>query len=278
MKPIIDYIDFRQYMLDYYEDRKRRSAFSWREFSKITGFSSSSYMKVVCDGKSKLSRLGVERVADAMGLTGFEKEYFRAMVKYGQAESEDAKKSAYESMLAIAKDHKVRVLQGDLFEFYDSWRNPVIRELAPLMPGATPGEIAKKCYPEVSAAEVRQSLDFLSRTGLLKKSIDGQLEQAETSVTGTPDATRLALRGMHRQMSKLATPALDLPREERNFSGVTMGISKDTYERIVKELDECRRKVIAIASEDKNIDQVYRLNLQLFPLTRNVKEDNHEQA
>ncbi len=278
MKPIIDYIDFRQYMLDYYEDRKRRSAFSWREFSKITGFSSSSYMKVVCDGKSKLSRLGVERVADAMGLTGFEKEFFRAMVKYGQAESEDAKKSAYESMLAIAKDHKVRVLQGDLFEFYDSWRNPVIRELAPLMPGATPGEIAKKCYPEISAAEVRQSLDFLSRTGLLKKSIDGQLEQAETSVTGTPDATRLALRGMHRQMSKLATPALDLPREERNFSGVTMGISKDTYERIVKELDECRRKVIAIASEDKNIDQVYRLNLQLFPLTRNVKEDNHEQA
>ena len=278
MKPIIDYIDFRQYMLDYYEDRKRRSAFSWREFSKITGFSSSSYMKVVCDGKSKLSRLGVERVADAMGLTGFEKEYFRAMVKFGQAEEEGAKKSAYESMLAIAKDHKVRVLQGDLFEFYDSWRNPVIRELAPLMPGATPGEIAKKCYPEVSAAEVRQSLDFLSRTGLLKKSIDGQLEQAETSVTGTPDATRLALRGMHRQMSKLATPALDLPREERNFSGVTMGLSRDTYERIVKELDECRRKVIAIASEDKNIDQVYRLNLQLFPLTRNVKEDNHEEA
>ena len=278
MKPIIDYIDFRQYMLDYYEDRKRRSAFSWREFSKITGFSSSSYMKVVCDGKSKLSRLGVERVADAMGLTGFEKEYFRAMVKFGQTEEEVAKKSAYESMLAIAKNHKVRVLQGDLFEFYDSWRNPVIRELAPLMPGATPGEIAKKCYPEISAAEVRQSLDFLSRTGLLKKSIDGQLEQAETSVTGTPDATRLALRGMHRQMSKLATPALDLPREERNFSGVTMGISKDTYERIVKELDECRRKVIAIASEDKNIDQVYRLNLQLFPLTRNVKEDNHEQA
>ena len=278
MKPIIDYIDFRQYMLDYYEDRKRRSAFSWREFSKITGFSSSSYMKVVCDGKSKLSRLGVERVADAMGLTGFEKEFFRAMVKYGQAEDEGAKKSAYESMLAIAKDHKVRVLQGDLFEFYDSWRNPVIRELAPLMPGATPGEIAKKCYPEISAAEVRQSLDFLSRTGLLKKSIDGQLEQAETSVTGTPDATRLALRGMHRQMSKLATPALDLPREERNFSGVTMGLSRDTYERIVKELDECRRKVIAIASEDKNIDQVYRLNLQLFPLTRNVKEDNHEEA
>ncbi|MBR3851071.1 MAG: TIGR02147 family protein [Fibrobacter sp.] len=276
MKPIVEYSDFRQYMLDYYEERKRRSVFSWREFSKIAGFTSSSYMKVVCDGKSKLSRIGVERTGAAMGLVGFEMEYFRAMVEFGQATTEEKKKAAYENMLAIAKVHKVRVLEGDLFEFYDSWQNPVVRELAPLMPGATPGEIAKKCYPEISAAEVQQSLNFLTKAGLLKKAGDSAFVQAETSITGTPDATRLALRGMHRQMSKLATPALDLPVEQRNFSGVTMGVSRESYERIVKVLDECRRQIIAIAADDKNIDQVYRLNLQLFPLTKNVKECENE--
>jgi uncharacterized protein (TIGR02147 family) len=278
MKPIVEYSDFRQYMLDYYEERKRRSVFSWREFSKIAGFTSSSYMKVVCDGKSKLSRIGVERTGAAMGLVGFEMEYFRAMVEFGQAATEEKKKAAYENMLAIAKVHKVRVLEGDLFEFYDSWQNPVVRELAPLMPGATPGEIAKKCYPEISAAEVQQSLNFLTKAGLLKKAGDSAFVQAETSITGTPDATRLALRGMHRQMSKLATPALDLPVEQRNFSGVTMGVSRESYERIVKVLDECRRQIIAIAADDKDIDQVYRLNLQLFPLTKNVKEGENENA
>jgi uncharacterized protein (TIGR02147 family) len=144
------------------------------------------------------------------------------------------------------------------------------------MPGATPGDIAKKCYPEISAAEVQQSLNFLTKAGLLKKAGDSSFVQAETSITGTPDATRLALRGMHRQMSKLATPALDLPVEQRNFSGVTMGVSRESYERIVKVLDECRRQIIAIAADDKNIDQVYRLNLQLFPLTKNVKECENE--
>ena len=278
MRPIVEYSDFRQYMLDYYEERKRRSVFSWREFSKIAGFTSSSYMKVVCDGKSKLSRIGVERTGAAMGLVGFEMEYFRAMVEFGQASTEEKKKAAYENMLAIAKVHKVRVLEGDLFEFYDSWQNPVVRELAPLMPGATPGEIAKKCYPEISAAEVQQSLNFLTKAGLLKKAGDSSFVQAETSITGTPDATRLALRGMHRQMSKLATPALDLPVEQRNFSGVTMGVSRESYERIVKVLDECRRQIIAIAADDKTIDQVYRLNLQLFPLTKNVKEGENENA
>lgn len=275
MKPIIEYIDFRQYMRDFYEERKRRSAFTWREFSKITGFSSSAYMKVVCDGGSKLSKIGVERVGTAMGLAGFEMDYFRAMVRYGQADTEEKKKSAYEDMLAVAKQYKVRVLSGDLFEYYDSWRNPVLRELAPLMPGATPGEIAKKIYAETSAQEVRESLDFLTRTGLLKKNDDGSLAQSEASVKGAPDATRLALRGMHRQMSELATPALDLPKEERNFSGVTMGVSRETYARIVDVLDECRKKIIAIAAEDKDIDQVYRLNLQLFPLTRNLRENEN---
>lgn len=278
MKPIIEYSDFRQYMLDYYEERKRRSVFSWREFSKIAGFSSSSYMKVVCDGKSKLSRVGVERTGAAMGLVGFEMEYFRAMVEYGQAATEAKKKAAYEKMLGIAKVHKVRVMEGDLFEFYDSWQNPVVRELAPLMPGATPGEMAKMCYPEVSAAEVQKSLNFLMKAGLLKKAGDNAFELAETSIRGTPDATRLALRGMHREMSKLATPAIDLPVEERHFSGVTMGLSRESFNKIENVLDECRRKIVAIAAEDKDIDQVYRLNLQLFPLTRKAKEHEDEEV
>ena len=275
MKPIVDYTDFRLYMRDFYEERKRCSAFSWREFSKLAGFSSPSYMKVVCDGKSKLSRIGVERTGAAMGLSGFEMDYFRAMVVFGQAETEEKKVEAYEKMLAMAKSYKVRVLGGDLFEYYESWRNPVLRELAPIMPGATPGEMAKMCYPEVSALEVRESLDFLTKSGLLKK-VDGNFVQSETSLRGTTDATRLAMRGMHRNMSKLATPALELPKEIRNFSGVTMGLSRESFGKVEKVLNECRRQIIDIAAEEKNIEQVYRVNLQLFPLTKNVKEGGDE--
>lgn len=275
MKPIVEYTDFRLYMRDFYEERKRCSAFSWREFSKVAGFSSPSYMKVVCDGKSNLSRIGIERTGAAMGLSGFEMDYFREMVVFGQAESEDKKKETYERMLTMAKAHKVRVLEGDLFEYYETWRNPVLRELAPIMPGATPGELAKMCYPEVSAQEVQQSLHFLTKAGLLKKDSENFV-QSETSLRGTTDATRLAMRGMHRIMSRLATPALELPKEVRNFSGVTMGLSRDSFGKIEKVLDECRQKIIEIAAEEKNIEQVYRLNLQLFPLTKNVKEGDDE--
>ena len=276
MKPIIEYSDFRKYMLDFYEERKLRHVFSWREFSKSAGFTSSSYMKVVCDGKSNLSRIGIERTGQAMGLVGFEMDYFRAMVNFGQETDDAKKKAAYEEMRTIAKTHKVRVVESELFDFYETWRNPVIRELAPMMPGATPNEIAKNCYPKITALEVKQTLDFLTNAGFLKKTAENTYIQSETSITGSPEATRLAIRDMHREMAKIAASSLDLAKAERNFSGVTMGISKDSYEQIVKELDECRRKVISIAAGDKNINQVYRLNLQLFPLTRNTKENSHE--
>ena len=97
MKAIIEYSDFRKYMRDFYEERKLRHVFSWREFSKAAGFTSSSYMKVVCDGKSNLSRIGVERTGQAMGLVGFEMDYFRAMVNFGQETDVDLFRNTFEN-------------------------------------------------------------------------------------------------------------------------------------------------------------------------------------
>ena len=71
MRPITEYSDYRKYMRDYYEERKKGSYFSWREFAKLAGFTSSGYLKLVCDGKTRLSRGGAAKVAGAMGLTGF---------------------------------------------------------------------------------------------------------------------------------------------------------------------------------------------------------------
>ena len=67
MKPITDYLDYRCYMQDFYDERKRISAFTWREFARLAGFVSPTYLKLVCEGKTRLKNDGVERTALAMG-------------------------------------------------------------------------------------------------------------------------------------------------------------------------------------------------------------------
>ena len=274
MKLIVEYQDYHAFLSDYYEERKRTSAFSWREFAKIAGFVSPSYLKDVCAGKTNLSKVTMGRVAAAIGLAGYEVEYFEAMVQFGNAKTDDAKKKFLAQMQSIAFDHKVRIVDKDAFEYYNSWKNPVLRELAPLMPGAMPGEIAKACTQEVSALEVRKSLAFLERAGFLKQVGENVYEQTEKSVEGSKEGLPLAIRSMHREMGNLAVDSLDrFTANERNVTGVTMGIDRETYERIVQELDECRKRITAMAEACKNIKQVYRLNLQFFPLSKEVAEN-----
>ena len=271
VKPIVEYQDYHAFLSDYYEERKRTSAFSWREFAKIAGFVSPSYLKMVCEGKTNLSKVTMGRVADAIGLAGHEVDYFEAMVQFGNAKTDDVKKKFLEKMQSIAFDHKVRIVDKDAFEYYDSWKNPVVRELAPLMPGAMPGEIAKACTLEVSAIDVRKSLQFLVRAGFLEQVQENVYRQTEKSVEGSKEGLPLAIRSMHREMGNLAVDSLDrFSSSERNVTGVTMGIDRETYGQIVHELDECRKKITALAEACGNIRQVYRLNLQLFPLSKEV--------
>lgn len=274
MKSIVEYQDYHAFLSDYYEERKRTSAFSWREFAKIAGFVSPSYLKDVCCGKTNLSKVTMGRVAAAVGLSGYEVIYFEAMVQFGNAKTDDVRKKFLEQMHSIALDHKVRIVDMDAFEYYDSWKNSVVRELAPIMPGAMPGEIAKMCTQEISALEVRKSLAFLERAGFLKQVGENVYVQTEKSVEGSREGLPLALRSMHREMGRLAIDSVDrFEPNERNITGVTMGVDREAYERIVHELDECRKKITAIAEECNNIKQVYRLNLQLFPLSKEVAKN-----
>ena len=68
MKPITEYQDYRRYMQEFYEEEKRNSAFTWREFARLSGFVSPTYLKLVCEGKTRLKNDGVDRTARAMGL------------------------------------------------------------------------------------------------------------------------------------------------------------------------------------------------------------------
>lgn len=56
-----------------------------------------------------------------------------------------------------------------------------------------------------------------------------------------------------------------------------MGLDREAYERLAAELDAFRKKVAEIVSNVKSYDRVYRMNLQLFPLSKQVGEKNEKE-
>jgi len=272
MNELIEYRSYRQYISDYYAEKKAKSAFSWQEFARKAGFSSPVYLKYVSEGRFNLSESAARRVAASMDLADYECDFFVELVKFNHAVTDAEKKEAFGKMVSIAEAHKAKILEGDSFLFFASWKNPLIRELAPAMPGAKPLALAHACREKISAAEVSETLNFLVKAGLLKKDDAGNYTQTEKSVTTGPmEVTPVAVRNLHRQMGELALNAIEgVAQDERHFSGVTLGVTHEAYDEIVQVIAECRKKVIAIATRDPATDEVYRLNMQFFPLT-NIK-------
>ena len=276
MKDVLEYTDYHRYIADYFAEKKAKSAFTWQAFMQAAGFSSPVFLKYVSEGRYNLSEETSAQVASAMGLVGYEQDYFAEMVRLDQAKTDDEKKAIFNRMLALAEVHKVRIIEGDSFRYFESWKNPVLRELAPAMPGAKPLAIARACRQKISAAEVSDALNFLLKAGILQKNKDGNYVQTETGVsTGPMEVTPVAVRGMHRQMGEFALEAIEgVPQNERHFSGLTLGITQDVYDEIVQEIAAFRKRIISIATRSEAVDEVYRLNVQFFPMTKkSVKKD-----
>lgn len=277
MKPVMEYTSYRVYIRDYYAERKERSGFTWRDFAKAAGYSSPVFLKLVCDSKANLSDAGTERVASAMGLVGVDLQYFRHLVAFNQEKSSATKKKIFAEMRALANENSFALVGEDQYDYYGSWLNPVLREMAPRLDGATPAQMAGVLVFDSSASHVKNSLKLLEKNGFLEKDEQGHYSQSSRSVTtGNLDVASLAIREMHRQMGELGVQSLDqVPVNERDISGLTIGISEGAFEKITKEIAEFRRRISSIVMEDSGEERVYRLNVQLFPLTRNLPKEEH---
>lgn len=279
MKSIYAYNDYRKYIADYYAEQKELVGFSWRDFAKASKLGSPVFLKLVCEGKSGLSKATSSHVAGAMGLDGFEKEYFILLVSYNQAKNAKAKSEAFKCLQEIVIENRVLILDKSLYEYYSTWLNSAIRELASSVNKATPHSLAKLCIPSVSDDAVAQSLKFLVKNKLLRKStIKGRFTQGRKSIsTGTLPTSVMSVRNLHRQMGLLALECLDsIPVNERNFSTITLGLTEKAYNDIIVEMQNFRKKVIDIAAKDAQTERVYELNLQLFPLSKKIDSENQK--
>ena len=141
MQSVINFQDYREFMRQWFVENKQRHNLTWRDFSRRAGYASPVFLKLVSEGKSSLRGSGAERVAQAIGLEGFEKLYFKALVTFNQSKLGPTRKKAFDEMQALAQAHKVNVLGRNSMGYYESWKNPVLRELVPHMPKMFPKKV-----------------------------------------------------------------------------------------------------------------------------------------
>ena len=273
-RKVFEYLDYREFLDDYYQSKKlTHPTISLRSLSDRIGFKTKDFILRVMRGEKNLSAQSVAMVAQGLGLGKRESEFFEALVWFNQSRATDERNSWYERMQVVLKTARFTdrqlLLAHYQYQVYSDWRHLAIRSLIGMKGFSGDFDaLAAQVHPRIKVEEAKNSVNLLETCGLVRKDSQGRYELCQTAITTGNRASKTALQGFHQHCLKLGAAAIDsIPPEQRNISGLTLGISAQSYARIVERINAFRKEIAQIADEDEQADRVYQMDFLLFPMS-----------
>lgn len=263
------YDDFRIYLHDYYQEQKKRFPhFSYRFFCNKAGLKSPSHFLEIIKGSRKLTSKMLDAFIKGLALNENDARYFTALVGFNQSKNSNQKQQFLLQMRGLKRKVKQALVSTDHYEYYSKWHNVIIRELACLMDWNDDYELlAKSILPPIKKNEARDSVEFLVRAGFLEKRA-GRYFQRDPAISSGPEVCSLGIRAYNRFMAERAKEAVEeFPPSERDIQSLTIGISQEGYRLVKQEMQEFLSRVVRIVDDEKNPEQVYNVNVHLFPMS-----------
>ncbi len=268
MKPIKDYLEYRDFLKDFFDERKEKNSFfSYRVMGKRVGIDASHLVKIF-QKKRHISTPLIDGLIEFCELSDQDAQYFSTLVHFNKAKSDQDTRLYYEKLLEL-KGIKSYQLEKNQYEYYSKWYYSAILTLLEFYSFTDDYKtLAQKVSPSITEAQARKSIALLESLGLIRKKDDGSYFLTNKLVTTGDHCRSILVRAYQEETIRLAAEALHRhPPEKRNISTVTITISEKNLEMINNLIKEFREALLKYAEAEKHPDQVYQLNVQLFPLT-----------
>lgn len=268
---IYGYSDYRQYLADFYLAKKSvNPGYSHRVFAKQAGLSSPSHLLMIIKGERNLSIKTIEKFAEGMRLSAKEKRYFELMVMFNQADDLQMKAKYFSEIMALKmSSKKLHKLEKEKFDFLSKWYVVAVYVLVDLQSfKSDPQWIAKRLGNKITATQAKEALDNLTKLGMIAPDEGRGFRQTSGAITVPDDTRSVAVFNYHQSMIRLAAEALrNTPQNLREMNGATITIPTEKLSEIKEKIRAFRKEINQLASSYENPDEVFQLNIQLFPLT-----------
>ena len=268
---IFEYVDYRFFLTDYFNHQKKLArGFTFRSFAQKAGLSA-SLLKDILSRRQNLTVQTMRKYAGAMGLSAKETAYFEALVGFNNAATNSEKNRFFGDMVRMRGRSPVAFLDVRKYAYFSEWYHAVVRELVTHVGmGCDPEAISRCIVPGVSPAKIRKSIALLNELGLIYQSADGAWHATDKVISSEYEIQSVALKNYHTGMLERAAEALEnRPSDEREFQGLTISASGTTFLRMKERIRALTDELLAMAATEKEkADEVYQINIQMFPCTR----------
>lgn len=267
---VFEYDNYRTFLNDAYLSMKAiDKKYSFRYFARVAGFKAHSFLRLVIQGKSKLSPESIDKISKAFKFNNEQARFFKSLVHLNQATSTEERHHFAKEILKSRTYRKIHPLRESQYQYFACWYYSVVRELVGL-PGFREDEnwIARHTVPHIKPEEAREAIEHLLKLGLLGRDENGKLIQLDRVISTPGEVSSGYIANWHREYLKKAAESIDnVPRDRRDISAVSLSFSKENIARIKQLIAEFRNEIVQVALQESNRDALYQLNIQFFPIS-----------
>lgn len=268
MISVFDYLDYRQFLRDFYvQQKKTNTFFSYRYIGNKVGMDSSFLIKVL-QGHLHVAEDRIEKFHKICNFNDKEAAYFEALVHFNKAKSEKESKLYFEKMLSINKAKSDKITENQ-YEFFQKWYYSAVWALLDGAPfSGDPKDLGAMLAPPIGVKEAKAALKLLLDLKLIEQKEDGSYHAVGLNLTTGKEWRSVAIMQYQREMIKLAEESLErFKKEERDISTLTVNIPEAAIPEIRELTGEFRESLKKLVNGYSENDRVYQLNIQMFPLT-----------
>lgn len=113
--------------------------------------------------------------------------------------------------------------------------------------------------------------------GLLSMEGDRWVDRSEGVVVSMGDFTQVAINRLWTQVRELALASMRDPARIHEHSSITVAIDSQRLPEITQKIARFRGELLELLRHDKAHDDVYRIEISLFPITQStaIKENDN---
>lgn len=265
------FLDYRLFLKAVYTYCKETSdTYSYQKFAEDLGFNGTTVMHQIVNGYRSLSIKAAKQIVECFELDALESRYFLTLIAFCNAKNVQSREENFQLLQALKRQTLPDETDRDLLDYFSQWYHPVIWELigtSAFRPDVA--WIAKKIIPNLRPSLVQESLDLLLKLDLIAFDLESKAyRQTKNRVTTGHQIKGLALVSYHASMIDHAKAALtSMSGARRDVSAVTVSVNEDTARKLRDMIHSFQLQLLDEAERSGSGDQVYQINIQLFPFT-----------
>ncbi len=248
--------------------------YSYTKFAEDFGFGACNTLYLVAHEQRQLSVKGAQKFITLLAIKGAERRYLLNLVDYESQKDFTKRKLIFDQLISL----KAKALPSEIdrkhLEFFSHWYHAAILELLSLeQVSDDPEWISKKLVPAITPKQAEKSIALLKRLGYLVFDEDKKrcVPSRITLSTGA-EVYGMAVVTYHQQMIELAKESITtVDPDERDISSVIISTSDTLRSRIKEEIIAFRQKLLELSREDQAGNEINQINIQFFPVTKEIE-------